>query len=62
MNLELTPREQEVLSLIKRGLSNKEIARELSISKHTVVGYAKSVYNKLKQCKIKASLVNHQPL
>ena len=32
----LTPRQQEVLRLIARGLSNKEIARELAISPFTV--------------------------
>lgn len=32
----LTPRQQEILRLITSGLSNKEIARELAISPHTV--------------------------
>ncbi|WP_437881543.1 LuxR C-terminal-related transcriptional regulator [Pseudomonas sp. LRF_L74] len=33
---QLTPRQQDVLKLIARGLSNKEIARELDISPFTV--------------------------
>lgn len=33
---ELTPRELEVLTLIAEGRSNKEIARQLSISEKTV--------------------------
>jgi DNA-binding NarL/FixJ family response regulator len=33
---ELTPREQEVLSHLPRGCTNKEIAQNLSISEKTV--------------------------
>ena len=43
----LTPREDEVLRLVARGLVNKEIADELSISTETVRGYLKSIYTKL---------------
>jgi two-component system NarL family response regulator len=37
---DLTPREQEVLTLIAEGRSNKEIARELCISEKTVKNHA----------------------
>ena len=38
MQIKLTPREQEVLGLVKQGLTDKEIAEELVWSKRTV-GY-----------------------
>jgi two-component system, NarL family, response regulator LiaR len=43
----LTPREQEVLTLIARGLSNKLIARELEISEKTVKTHVGHVLAKL---------------
>lgn len=43
----LTARESEVLALLGRGLPNKLIARELSISEHTVKFHVSSVYAKL---------------
>ena len=43
----LTAREGEVLELLGRGLSNKLIARELSISEHTVKFHVSSIYAKL---------------
>lgn len=43
----LTSRELEVLRGLVRGLSNKEIARDLSISPETVKGYLENVYRKL---------------
>lgn len=43
----LTHRESEVLSLVADGLSNKEIARELSLSVATVKNHLHSVFTKL---------------
>jgi DNA-binding NarL/FixJ family response regulator len=42
----LSPREQEVLSLAARGLTNKEIAYRLGISDRTVQFHMNSVFNK----------------
>ena len=43
----LTPREQEVLELLVRGLPNKIIAQRLEISESTVKFHVSSVYVKL---------------
>jgi DNA-binding NarL/FixJ family response regulator len=43
----LTPREREVLSLLARGLLNKQIARDLRISEHGVKRLVGSVLTKL---------------
>jgi DNA-binding NarL/FixJ family response regulator len=43
----LTRREHEVVDLIARGLSNKEIARELSIAVHTVKSHVHNTLEKL---------------
>jgi DNA-binding NarL/FixJ family response regulator len=43
----LTGREVEVLQLISRGLANKQIALELTISEHTVKFHLSSLYAKL---------------
>ena len=43
----LTPRELEVLALIAEGASNKEIARKLAISVHTVKFHIASLLDKL---------------
>jgi DNA-binding NarL/FixJ family response regulator len=43
----LTPREQEVLALIGKGLRVPEAARVLGLTSHTVAGSVKSIYRKL---------------
>ena len=43
----LTPREVEVLRLLARGLSNKEIAERLVISPKTVANHVEHIYSKI---------------
>lgn len=43
----LSPREQQVVSLLAEGLANKQIAHQLDISETTVKGYLRDVYDKL---------------
>jgi DNA-binding NarL/FixJ family response regulator len=43
----LTPREQEVLRMLARGLANKEIAARLNISEHTVKFHVAAILGKL---------------
>ena len=44
---QLTSREVEVLQLVRRGLSNREIARRLGISERTVKTHLTSVYQRI---------------
>ena len=46
-DIALTPKEKIVLQYISRGYSNKEIARSLEISPHTVASHIKRIYRKL---------------
>jgi two-component system, NarL family, response regulator DesR len=43
----LTPREAEVMELLRRGRSNAEIARDLHVSIETVRTHARRIYRKL---------------
>lgn len=43
----LTPRETEILELISRGLSTKEIATQLQLSDRTVGSHLRKIYDKL---------------
>jgi DNA-binding CsgD family transcriptional regulator len=40
----LSPRQRQVLSLLRRGLAEKQIAAELDVSQHTVHDYVKALY------------------
>jgi DNA-binding NarL/FixJ family response regulator len=43
----LSPREREVLGLIARGHSNRQIARDLAIGEQTVKTHVRSILSKL---------------
>ena len=43
----LTPREAEILALVGQGMSNKAVARRLSISVHTVKFHLEALFDKL---------------
>jgi len=45
--VELTPREREVLSLVVAGLANKQIARRLGISEKTVKGHLTNLFQRI---------------
>lgn len=44
---DLSPREKEVATLIARGLSNREVARSLSLSERTVKNHVSNIFSKL---------------
>ncbi|MBA2444354.1 MAG: response regulator transcription factor [Nocardioidaceae bacterium] len=44
---DLTPRETEVLSLVRQGLANKQIARRLGISERTVKAHLTSTFQRI---------------
>lgn len=45
--VELTPREREVLGLVGQGLANKQIARRLEITERTVKAHLTSVFQRI---------------
>ena len=44
---DLTPRERDVLALVTQGKTNPEIARQLSVTEHTVKGHVANLLRKL---------------
>ncbi len=46
-SVELTPRERQVLALVRGGLANKQIARRLDISERTVKAHLTSVFQRI---------------
>ena len=47
LDVGLTPREAEILRLVADGMSNREIADEVHLSRHTVESHVKRIYRKL---------------
>lgn len=45
--LGITPREQEILGLIARGLSNREIGEKIFVSENTVKSHSSRLFDKL---------------
>ena len=45
-NYELSRRETDVLVLVARGMTNKEIADALNVSIHTVISHRKNIMHK----------------
>jgi len=43
----LTPREEQVVALVAEGLSNRQVARELNLSEHTIKKYLFRIFEKL---------------
>jgi DNA-binding NarL/FixJ family response regulator len=43
----LTPREEQVVALVAEGRSNRDIARELNLSEHTIKKYLFRIFDKL---------------
>jgi len=50
MRTELTPRELEILRMLAKGLTNKQIGKALNISDNTVKNHVNSVIEKLEVC------------
>jgi DNA-binding NarL/FixJ family response regulator len=43
----LTPREEQVVAVVAEGLSNRQVARELNLSEHTIKKYLFRIFEKL---------------
>ncbi len=50
MSRMLSPREEEVILLVARGFTNKQIARELGIAEKTVESHLSNIYKKIGAC------------
>lgn len=60
--LRLTPRETRILPLLAQGLSNKEIAQQLSIAEQTVKNHVVGLMHKLgAQSRIQAVIIAMKP-
>jgi len=44
----LTKREHEIMDLISQGYTDKQIARKLKVSKHTIATHTGNIYRKLR--------------
>jgi len=57
--MDLTNRELEVMTLLAKGLLDKEIAQELKISARTVQSYLRRIYIKTKACNRSNAVANY---
>lgn len=60
----VSPRELDIISLVAKGLSNKEIAEALFLSEGTVRNYLSAVLDKLElrdRTQLAVFYFNHQP-
>jgi DNA-binding CsgD family transcriptional regulator len=59
----LTPREREVVALVTHGATNKQAARILRLSPHTVSTHLRHVFTKLGICsRVELTRITVQPL
>jgi non-specific serine/threonine protein kinase len=61
----LSHREGEVAALLARGLTNRQIAKELVLSEHTVATHVRQILKKLglhSRTQVAAWLIERQPL
>ena len=49
--MSVTPKEKKVLQLLAVGMSSKQIAKELTISFHTVESHRKAVGTQQRKCR-----------
>ncbi|TML72399.1 MAG: helix-turn-helix transcriptional regulator [Actinobacteria bacterium] len=61
MSATLTRREEQVLGLVRRGLTNSEIAAELEIATRTVGKHLEHVYEKLETSTRTGALARWNP-
>ena len=58
---ELTAREEQILKLVARGLSNKEVGHKLNVQEKTVKHYMTNILQKLQvRNRVEATLIAHQ--
>jgi len=58
-SVNVTPRENEVLELLSKGMSNKQIAARLGISYETVCVHLRRIYEKLHVCSRTEAVIKH---
>ncbi len=61
----LTPRQQEVALLVAQGLTNRQVAAELTLSEHTVATHVRGILKKLgvqSRTELAAWITEHDPL
>ena len=58
-SVNVSPRENEVLELLSKGMSNKQIAARLGISYETVCVHLRRIYEKLHVCSRTEAVIKH---